>query len=159
MQITDSDLLILLFFIGVFIIIISTRSGLYLICNLVKEISEKRNNQKTLELENKKIELFMQMDPKMAESEIDELVKKYLNDYIIKNFLISNIDYIKKNEIDKMVKELDRNIVREISELYIFYIKILTNITDEEDLIKYIDKKVKEHVLEFVTEFNRPKEK
>jgi hypothetical protein len=57
--------------------------------------------------------------------------------------------------MELMVKKLTKTIMLELSELYIFYIKIQRDISDEMDILKYINKKVKEHVLEFVTEYNK----
>ena len=56
-----------------------------------------------------------------------------------------------------IAKYLDKKISLEISDLYIFYIKILVSIQDDNDLLAYIDRKVKQHVLEFVTDYNKTK--
>lgn len=121
-------------------------------------IIEKRNKLEELKIKNEQYSLFMKMDPKLIENEIDELVKKYLNEYYLNNIFSNNIDFIRRDQIDLMVRELTKNITSEISELYLFYIKCLTNIGNDDDLLKYIYKKVKEHVLDFVTEYNKPKE-
>lgn len=131
----------------------------FIISRFFKNISRYLNNKNILEemqIKNKQYELFMHMDPKLAEEEIDNLIKKYINEYVLSNFIVNKINYIKKPQVDQMIKTLDKVLILEISELYIFYIKTLTNIRNEDDLLNYIDKKVKEHVLEFVTEFNKP---
>ena len=118
---------------------------------------DRKNELKELEIKNNQFNLYLSMDPKLAEEEIDNLVEKYLDEYVLNKILINNIDFIRKDQIEEMVKCLDKNIMLEISELYIFYIKTLVNIKDQDDLLKYINKKVKEHVLTFVTQFNKPK--
>lgn len=110
---------------------------------------------KQMKNENKKMELFMAMDSKLAEQEVDEYIKKHVNEYVLENFIVKKIEYIKKPDIELMVKKLDREIMLHISELYVFYIKVVYNINDENDLLVYIDKKVKEHVLDLVTQYNK----
>lgn len=142
------------FILSIIVILLSFSALLYYMIVIV----EKRNRLKELEIKNNQYLLFMQMDPKLIENEIDELIKKYLNDYYLNNIFSSNIDFIRREQIDIMVKQLVKNIIEDISELYLFYIKCLTNIRNDDDLLKYIYKKVKEHVLDFVTEYNKPME-
>ena len=152
MQIMDINLILelikLLALVGLYV-------SLYII---IKSNLEKRNNLKYMELENRKFELYSQIDPKSVETEIDQFIEKYMDEYILKKYIVKYIDYIKKDEIEKMIRDLDTVICLEISDLYVYYIKLLTSIKDEDDLIRYIDRKVKEHVLGFVTQFNKPKE-
>ena len=137
------------------VVIVSIFVVLYTI--IVPYLKEK-NNIRVFELENYKMDLFMKIDPKFAETQIEELIKKYINDYVVVNFLIHDVDYIRKEEIENMLKSVYQKILVELSELYIFYIKIIVNIQNEEDLAMYIRKKTKDQILEFVTEFNKPRE-
>lgn len=123
----------------------------------IEKQGKKYLDLKRIDFENDKMELLLKIEPKNAEKEIDEYIKNKLNEYIVKNILINKIEFIRKEQIDKMVRELDKEIILNISELYIFYIKLLTNIKDENDLLIFIDSKVKDHVLQFVTEYNKPK--
>lgn len=113
---------------------------------------------KTEEVKNNQYNLFMQIDVELVEGEIDKLIKKYLNEYVLYEIIMNNIDYVRKDKVEEMIRYLDKKIMIEISELYIFYIKLLRNINNDEDLLEYVNKKVKEHVLNFVTDFNSPKE-
>lgn len=113
---------------------------------------------KTEEVKNNQYNLFMQIDTELVEGEIDKLIKKYLNEYVLYEIIMNNIDYVRKDKVEEMIRYLDKKIMIEISELYIFYIKLLRNINNDEDLLEYVNKKVKEHVLNFVTDFNSPKE-
>ena len=122
---------------------------------ILKPYLEKRNEIRLLEIQNQKIDLMMKLDPNTAEDEIDKLVKKYINEYVLNNFIVNNVNYIQREEIEIMIKQLDKKIILELSELYIFYIKLIREVSNETDIIKYINNKVKEHVLIFVTEFNK----
>lgn len=125
---------------------------------VIKPTIDKKIKLKSMEIENYKMDLLMKLDPVLAENAIDELVKKYLAEYVLTNFIINSINYIRKEQIEKMVRDLTKKISIEISELYVFYIKTLTNIKSDDDLIGYVYKKVKEHTVNYVTEFNKPKE-
>ena len=121
-------------------------------------ILTKRLYIKEKELQNNTYDLFMKVDVKQAEEALDEYIEKMLNEYVLDNIITKNIQYIKKADIHKMVKEITKSIVRDMSELYVFYCKLLSGIGSEDDLINFIFKKVSEHVLIFVTDFNKPKD-
>ena len=127
--------------------------GFYVFNGIMKHLEENRNLRR-LEIENKKVELQMRMDPKLAEKEIEDLVKNYVSQYGFVNFISKQIPFIRDQQVNEMIRYLDKQIMLEISELYIFYIKCITNIEDENDLLIFVDKKVKDQVLEFVTNFN-----
>lgn len=123
--------------------------------NLLKRTLERKYDLKAIELENEKISNFMKMDPKVAEEEIDTFIKKYIDEYILKNFIIHKITYIKEQQANEMIRFVQKRVLLDLSELYVFYIKILVAIDNSDDLIRYIDKKVKDHVLITLTDFNK----
>lgn len=125
----------------------------YVFNGIMKHLEENRNLRR-LEIENKKVELQMRMDPKLAEKEVEDLVKNYVSQYGFVNFVSKQIPFIRDQQVNEMIRYLDKQIMLEISELYIFYIKCITNIEDENDLLIFVDRKVKDQVLEFVTNFN-----
>lgn len=125
---------------------------------VIKDNIKARNELKRKEIENAKMDLMMKLDPNLAEEEINKYIKGYLDQYMLSHFIINKIQYIKANEIEKMIRDLDKEIIIDISELYISYIKILINVNDDQDIIRFINKKVKENVLAVVTEYNRPTE-
>lgn len=124
---------------------------------VIKPYLEKRNNINLMRAQNEKMDIMMKLDPKAAEDEIDKLVKNYISEYIFYQFTIHDTKYIRKEETGIMVKSIIRSIMLELSELYIFYIKIVRDVSDETDILEYITKKVREHALEFITEYNREK--
>ena len=128
--------------------------SIYVFIRFMKYLEEK-NKLKKIELENNKYDLFMRMDPKLAEKEIEDMIKKKVQEYAFTNFIMKRISYVMDSQINEMIKYLDKQIILEISEMYIFYIKIIANIEDETDLLNFINKKVQEQVLDFVTDFNK----
>lgn len=120
-------------------------------------VVNRRNKLKEMEIKNTQYELFTKLDPSLIEEEIDKLINKYINNYYINYMIPNNIDYLKKDAIEKMIKELTKQVMLDLSELYLFYIKTLTNIKSDEDLLMFVHKKIKEHVLIFVTDYNKPK--
>lgn len=147
-----------------FILIITNMIVIYVIIILllfmiIKPYLQKRNEIRFMEVQNEKMNLMMKLDPAAAEEEFDKLVKKYLNEYVLNKFIVNDVEYIRREEIETMVKDLDKIIMIELSELYIFYIRVQREVSNETDILKYVNKKVKEHVLEFVTEFNKSRQK
>lgn len=122
---------------------------------LIRRVLNRKYDLKAIELENEKISNFMKMDPKVAEDEIDTFISKYIDEYVLKNFIINKITYIKEQQANEMIRYVEKRVLVDLSELYVFYIKILVTINDENDLITYIDKKVKDHVLIKLTDFNK----
>ena len=127
---------------------------LFIILNKYIKIREIRKNK---EITNKTYELYSKLDPKLMDSELDEWIKKYINRYMIKNFIVQNIDYIKKDQIDEMVRDITKELMIDISDLYLFYIKLLVNIQNDDDLLQFIYYKASDRILEVVTEYNTPK--
>ena len=125
----------------------------YMVHILTKKIEIKEK-----EVQNSTYDLFMKVDPKQADEALDDYIEKVLNDYVLDNIISKDVQYVKKADIHKMVKEITKTIVRDMSELYVFYCKLLSGIGSEDDLINFIFKKVSEHVLIFVTDFNKPKD-
>lgn len=110
-----------------------------------------------MDIKNEMYKLYMQMDPAKIEEEIDKMIQGYIDRYVVTNILANQIQYINKEETTLMIKTLDKTISLELSEMYLFYIKCLVNIRTDDDLLKYIHTKVKEHVLTFITNYNKTK--
>lgn len=123
---------------------------------IVDPYLREKNNVQYMNADNAKMDLFLKLDPKLAEQELSQFIKNYIDEYVVKRFIIHKIEYINKENIEIMIKDLTKKIVVEIPELYVFYIKILINIENEDDLIKYIHKIVSDQVLSFTSEFNKP---
>lgn len=125
---------------------------------ILKPYLNDKNNLKYNEIKNKQNELFMNVDLELVEKEIDSLIEKEMNKYVMINFITHNILYIRQPEIEKMIVKLTNEIYSKISSLYIFYITLLVKINDEKDLESYIKEKVQEHVLKFTIDYNKTRE-
>ena len=137
-----------------FTVLICVVSGLY----VLNKLSKTKFNQKGFELELEKYKFFGSVDTDNIDKEIDKLVKKYFDYYIIYNFHVHDKKYIKDEEIDKAVRDITKNIVVEMSELYIFYFRMLYNINSEDQLTAKVYEKVTDSMIVFAADFNRPKE-
>ena len=119
---------------------------------------KKKNLLKEKELENQKMELMMKIDTKAARAEIDSLIERYFGEYTLYNFVAQKVVYIKKEDAELAVKEITKRIIMNMSETYIFYMKILYFIDDEDGLLEKITDMVSEQMISYMVEYNRPKE-
>lgn len=125
---------------------------------LSKKWIDKIIDNRHIELDNEKYRIYMDISPNTVEEEIDKFIKDKLDQYMLENFIIQDIQFIKADEIEKMIKDLDKIVLLSMSDLYVFYCKLLANISNEDDLIRFINDKVRNLVLAVVTEFNKPVE-
>jgi hypothetical protein len=54
-----------------------------------------------------------------------------------------------------MIKSVSSTVYLSMSDLYLFYIKMLYEVKTDEDVLGYINRLVKERVLLFITENNK----
>lgn len=126
---------------------------IYFIRILDKCISRK-NELKEMEIKNKKFELFANISTEAVQQELDKYFERYINKYITYKFISRKIIYIKQDEIETMIKDISKLIYIEISELYIYYIKLVINIENNEDLLKYIHSRVTTLSIDIASSFN-----
>ena len=110
-----------------------------------------------MKIMNRQYEIYMDVDIKKTEEMIDELVQKHMAEYVLREIIAQQVEYITKDQIESMIKAIDKSILLTLSDLYVFYIKLLTKVDNERDIIAYIHHKTNEHVLKYVTEFNKTK--
>lgn len=115
---------------------------------------EKINNRST---ETEKFNLFSKINPSSVNEEIEKWIKEYMNTYIFKNIISQGTTYIKSEEADALVKNVTRGLLIEMSDMYLFYIKLLVNLNDDDSLVEYMYRKVSKLAINFITEFNSPK--
>ena len=118
----------------------------------------RKYNQKDFELELEKYKFFSSIDTKKEKEELYELINSYFSYYILYNYEAHQKKYIKKDEMDKGIRDITKNIVIEMSELYSFYFIMLYNIESEEQLTSKIYEMVTDTMISYVAEFNKPKE-
>lgn len=135
---------------------ILTLGFIYLIfVKFINPYLETKNSIRNKQVKNNMNDLYSRLDPSIIEETVDAYITHYINQYILYNFIALKITYIKKEEIDKMIKNVTKNIMLDISELYIFYIKMIHSIENDEELLKFIHGKVMDISVESVSNFNK----
>ena len=115
---------------------------------------ERKNDIREKECKNEKYKIFNEVDPVKINEYIDDYFEKYINRYITYKFISKKIIYIKQEDVDEMVRDLTKFLSLDISELYTYYISLITDIDDEESLVKYIHSRVMNISVEAVLSFN-----
>lgn len=122
---------------------------------VVKPYLERVNSINEMHIINEKYALFNSIDSDSIGEKLDKYFSEYVNRYIVYKFVSKKITYIKDNEVETMVSDLTKFIAVDISELYIFYIKMSTSITDQDSLLLYIRNKVRAEVVDVVSSYNK----
>ena len=144
--------------INIIIISITILLSIGIIAYISNKNLIRKYNQKDFELELEKYKFFSSIDTKKIKEELDELINSYFSYYILYNYEAHQKKYIKKDEMDKGIRDITKNIVIEMSELYSFYFRMLYNIESEEQLTSKIYEMVTDTMISYVAEFNKPKE-
>ena len=138
----------MVFFVSIFvpIIIISL--------NIAREM--RRNNDiKEKEVKNEMNKLYLDIDIVKCKEIIDGILNQYINKWVLVNITSRGDDYIKDQEIAELINYTTSQFILEMSDVHLFYIKCLTNISNDDSLIRFVRNEVKFLVLDFVTEFNK----
>lgn len=120
----------------------------------IGKIYDKKQDIMIREQKIKESTVFSALDPKLIKDEIDNLITDYMNDYMLKNIIAEDIQYIDNNLCNDMIRIVTFNIVKDISEMYIWYIKCIYSVNDDEKLIEIINKLVRDKALEKIIDFN-----
>jgi len=120
---------------------------------ILKDLSELKSI-KNKELENDKLKLYSTIDPKVVREELNDLIRQYVARYMTKNILVNQVTFIKNDQVDAMVKDIIKDVVINMSDLYLSYCKLLYNISNQEDLTEVIYFLTVDIVLDTVTNFN-----
>jgi hypothetical protein len=97
----------------------------------------------------------MDIDTRRAKEVIDETLKEYINKWILINITSKSGNYIKDSEVNELINYVTSNFIIEMSDVHLFYIKCIINISDDDSLIRFIRNEVKFLVLEVLNEFNK----
>jgi hypothetical protein len=146
----EAIILILSLILGIMIVGVF----IYGLVFIVKPYMNEKNRIREIETKNKTYELFASIDPEAVQKELDTYFERYVNRYITYKFIANKVIYIKQDDIEKMVSDTTKLIMIEISELYIYYIKILRAIDNNEDLIQYIYSRVSTITIDTVANYN-----
>ena len=121
---------------------------------ITKHYLEPKNKLEEMKIKNDKYNLFSTLSIEAINQYLDDYFEGYIQKYISMRFMVRKITYIKEEACETMVRDITKVIAFEISELYIFYIKMVYNISTDEDLLKFINSKVKIVAVEQVSAYN-----
>ena len=141
---------------GLLIITILMVTALFILLILSK-IANNMNNMvsvKENEIKTNLYNLYSDLDLSRIEDSINNTIKSYINKWVLVNITTKGDNYIKDQEVEELITYVTSTFILEMSEVHLFYVKCLTNIDTEDDLIRYIREKTKFLVLDFITEFN-----
>lgn len=122
---------------------------------IIRDYLKEKNRISLLKVKNEQYDIFMRMNPDEILSTIDSFIETYVTRYIVYKFVSKKVTYIKHEEVTNMVNDITKLIAVEISELYVFYIKMIREISTEEDLISFIHTRVQNACIEHVSTFNK----
>ena len=130
---------------------------LYLIFrNHISQYLKERNKILTIKNKNELYKLYSSLDPKLMGDEIDNFIKGYVEQYYLYNIAIRENHYINAEDTETMKMRVIESVTVNISELYLFYSKCLTNIENDEDLISFIKSRTESIIIDFVVSHNKP---
>lgn len=140
------------------IIIFSTIAVFLPLTIISLSISKNLNN--IIEIESNKVKneqnrIYMDIDTRRAKEVIDETIKEYINKWILVNITSKSGNYIKDSEVNELINYVTSNFILEMSDVHLFYIKCIVNISDDDSLIVFVRNEVKFLVLEVLNEFNK----
>ena len=148
----NGNTLLILVFIFCFIII--SIPMIIILLNITRELSRKNNIEEN-KTKNDLYRIYMDLDLVKAREMIDNLLNEYISRWILVNITSRGDDYIKDQEVDELINYVTSKFILEMSDVHLFYLKCLYNITDDKSLIIFIREETKFLVLEFITDFNK----
>jgi hypothetical protein len=122
---------------------------------IVRPYLEQMAHNNEIHVLNEKYALFNSINADDVKTRLDKYFEEFVNKYIVYKFISKKITYIKDAEVEQMVTDLTKLIALDISELYIFYIKLNTSVSTQDDLLVYIKSKVQADVVDAVSSYNK----
>lgn len=113
-----------------------------------------KNKIREMEAKNQKYNLLSTISVEAVQKYIKDYIEEKINNYIMYKFISQRKNYIRDEDMEIMIKDVTKLIYLEISELYVFYIKLIYSINDDDSLLKYINMMVKELSIELVSNYN-----
>ena len=142
----------------ILLIIITISTYIFIFCVtkfIVMPYFNKKNELLEKDVKNKANTFFSTIDIVSVDKLITEYIQKYIDRYIVYKFISNKKLYINEESTDTMIKDVTKNVMRDISELYVFYFKLLYSIDDTEDLIRYVHDKVMIQTIDSVSSYNK----
>ena len=104
---------------------------------------------------NELFNLYSNIDPDSVQQTIDNLIDGKIQEYILYRIRIRENQYINSKDSENMIATITESIYIELSELYLFYIKLLVNVETDEDVLSFINSRVKYRAILFISDNNK----
>ena len=146
----STHVLIMILILELVPIIVAIYIGLF----LLRDVCNKYIAAKDRDIKNKKYELYNNIDVSKVNTILDEYVTDYVNRYIVYKFMSQKIIYITPDDTTAMINDVTKNILIDISDLYIYYVGLLYSVDDQESLARFVKNKVMNSCINAVTSYN-----
>ena len=123
---------------------------------IVKPYLTRVNDLKERQIKNNLYKLYADINPDAVQENINNLVDNKITDYIMVNIRTRESTYMNSQDIDTMIKNVSADIYINLSDMYITLIKMIHNISSDEDLIVYINDIVKMRSIPVIANNNKP---
>lgn len=137
------------------IIILLLALGLLILYFKIIPIQKKKLEISERETKNELYNMYIRIDPESVQKNIDNLIDEKINEYVLYRIRTREAQHISSKDSENIVSTVTESIYIELSELYLFYIKLLVNIETDEDLLTYINSRVKYRSILFISENNK----
>ena len=137
------------------IIILLLALGLLILYFKIIPIQKKKLEISERETKNELYNMYIKIDPESVQKNIDNLIDEKINEYVLYRIRTREAQHISSKDSENIVSTVTESIYIELSELYLFYIKLLVNIETDEDLLTYINSRVKYRSILFISENNK----
>lgn len=107
------------------------------------------------EIKNDLYRIYMSIDPDVVQQTIDSMIDQKIQEYILYRIRTRDAQFISSKDSDNIVSTVTESIYIELSELYLFYIKLMRNIETDDDLLSYINNRVKYRAILIISENNK----
>lgn len=141
--------------IGGLIIVAILIIGVIILLRRVLDIIDYKNTLKNRELDLQEQRMYLEIDTEELEKEIIKMIDKYINFYVLYNF-VNEERYIGEKESKEMVTSITRTVYLHLSPVYRQYIMFIRNIKNDDDILIYLRDIIKERALLYIVDHNTP---
>lgn len=121
---------------------------------IIKPYLESKNELLDKKYKNELYELYTKIKPEAVQESLNNMVDIKIQEFILYNIRTREAQYMNSKDVDKMIKTVTSDLYLSLSELYVFYIKLIYNIENDEDVLTYLNKLVKRRSIDIVAENN-----
>lgn len=122
---------------------------------LIKSCLEAKYVLQSTDIDNERYRLYNDIDPGVVLANIQAWADNAIAEYIFKNISTRSNTYMSSTDIETMVKTVSAILYKDISPLYLYYIKLLVDLEDDDALIVYINELVKMRSIDFIKANNK----